>query len=497
MSGPFSPATLGPWKRGCFFLAAAALALAGPVANAAPRDAAPGDAAARARLFVLTDVGADPDDEQSLIRLLLYSNDIEIEGLAATTSKFLPDRVEPAVMEKLITAYEAARPNLIRHDRRYPSAKALRAIVSSGPAQYGMASVGPGLSSPAAEALIRALERADDRPLWVSIWGGPNVLAQALSLIRERKTPQEAERLYARLRVQAISDQDDSGPWIRSQFPSVWYLVSPSPANATWRAMSNAFEGTNQEVVSPEWIASNIQQGHGPLGAAYPDTAYGTEGDTPAFLNLIPNGLNTPERPDWGGWGGRYELYVPELGPVAKGAAAQIDFRIRETRPIWTNAVDRYPPPQPGRHPVVKGPAVEDNYVTLWRWREDVQRDFAGRMAWATRAPAEANHPPLAHAAGGDVIEVRSGESFALDARGSSDPDGDSLSYFWFQYPEAGSFKDVVSFGSRAHNLQYIPDMVAPTVEAPATIHFILRVTDKGTPPLTSYRRVIVRVVPR
>ena len=38
------------------------------------------------RLIVLTDIEADPDDSQSLVRLLLYANQIDIEGIVATTS---------------------------------------------------------------------------------------------------------------------------------------------------------------------------------------------------------------------------------------------------------------------------------------------------------------------------------------------------------------------------------------------------------------------------
>ena len=118
----------------------------------------------------------------------------------------------------------------------------------------------------------------------------------------------EAERLYKKLRVYAISDQDDSGPWIRRNFPSIFYVVSPgyNYTYATWLGMSFPYPGANTEVVSNAWLASNIQQGHGPLGAAYPDVAYGMEGDSPSFLGLIDNGLDDPEHPEYGGWGGRY-----------------------------------------------------------------------------------------------------------------------------------------------------------------------------------------------
>ena len=41
------------------------------------------------RLFVLTDIENEPDDAQSMVRLMTYSNQLEIEGLVATTSCWL------------------------------------------------------------------------------------------------------------------------------------------------------------------------------------------------------------------------------------------------------------------------------------------------------------------------------------------------------------------------------------------------------------------------
>ena len=38
------------------------------------------------RVLVLTDIGNEPDDQMSLTRFLLYSNEFDIEGLVATTS---------------------------------------------------------------------------------------------------------------------------------------------------------------------------------------------------------------------------------------------------------------------------------------------------------------------------------------------------------------------------------------------------------------------------
>jgi hypothetical protein len=125
----------------------------------------------------------------------------------------------------------------------------------------------------------------------------------------------------------------------------------------------------------------------------------------------------------------------------------------------------------------------------------EYQNDFAARMEWTTKNYNEANHPPVPKLAHPDHFTVKSGEQFHLSAAGSYDPDGDSLSYLWFQYPEAGTYKGIISFSPYAANLYDLP-VTAPTVTSPQTIHFVLKVTDKGTPRLTRYKRVIVTVVP-
>ncbi len=141
------------------------------------------------------------------------------------------------------------------------------------------------------------------------------------------------------------------------------------------------------------------------------------EGDTPSFLYLIPNGLGVPERPDYGGWGGRYEK-------AERGAG------------LYTDTLDTVRG--------LDGESYTSNKATVWRWREAFQNDFAARMDWTiTSSYKEANHNPvvvLNGIAGKDVVrvDVKSGERVELTAAGTSDPDGDRLSFQWFQYREPG-----------------------------------------------------------
>jgi hypothetical protein len=450
-------------------------------------------------MIVLTDIEADPDDTQTLVRLLLYSEGIEIQGLIATTSTHMRTSVHPDSIRAVIRAYARVHDNLVKHDPRYPRPETLEALVKTGLPEYGMGGVGPGKDSEGSDWIIRTLESDDDRPLWVSVWGGANTLAQALHTLRATRTAAETERLLARLRVYTISDQDDSGPWMRREFPGLFYIVSPGGdyGAATWTGINSVIDGIDNTTISNPWIAEHIQQGHGPLGAAYPDVAWGMEGDTPSWLGLIPNGLGDPEHPDWGGWGGRYELYRPEV-PVTDPRTFIGGVPITpETRPIWTNAVDDHTPPQKpgyGRATRRGDTSFQGFKATLWRWRDDFQNDFAARMDWTTRSYGEANHPPVPVLDHPDRLTVGSGEGFGLGAHRTTDPDGDSLSYYWFHYREAGSYDGAVTIhGAENAKGAWV---TAPKVERPETVHLILRVTDKGEPPLSRYERVIVTVTP-
>ncbi len=448
---------------------------------------------AKLRVLVLTDIEADPDDAQSLIRFLTYSNQWDIEGLVATTSIHQKNRLAPESIHRILNEYKKVLPNLLIHEKGFPSFEHLKSIVKKGLPLYGMEAVGEGHDSEGSNWIISVLDKKDDRPLWIPVWGGPNCLAQALWKIKKSKTAAEAEKLYRKLRIYTISDQDDSGPWIRKTFPNIFFICTPgyTYAQATWLGIAVALPGSNKEVTSNEWLAENIQQGHGPMGAAYPDVAYIMEGDTPSFLYLIDNGLNSPEHPNYGSWGGRYEFYTPALSNEPGPYPVPPDWPVteQETRPLWTNAEDSIVSSSDKK-------GYKNPQLTIWRWREEYQNDFAARIDWTVKSFRESNHPPVPKLAHPESITVKSGEQFRLNALGTYDPDGDSISYLWFQYKEAGTYPQWISFRPYCPNLYDLP-ITAPQVDTPQTIHFILKATDKGKPSLTRYKRVIVTVVPK
>ncbi len=479
------------------------------------------------RVIVMTDIANEPDDQMSMVRFLVYSNQFDVEGLIATTSTWMRNRVRPDVIRMLVSAYDEVRPTLIQHEEGFPTAAALSAVIADGQPGYGMGAVGQGKMSAGAQLIVRAAEKPDPRPLWVLAWGGTNTLAEALLQARTARTPAQLDALVSKLRVYSISDQDDAGPWIRREFPSLHYVGVPSTPDgdqyylATWTGISgdrfyrNA-PGADFTTFTDEWVNANIRS-KGPLGKHYPMPCCIHEGDTPSFLGLINNGLASFMNPAYGGWGGRY-VWRTYYG---------------ETRPSWTQGGDSYPGRDNSRDTVtgMDGQIYTSDQATIWRWRTAFQHDFAARMDWTVKAPRDANHPPhvIVNGATGKapvLIDVTAGVPLTLDAAGTRDPDGNALTYRWFFYPEAGTGipgrpvargRGIASGGTAVPPAGEMPSApaggprqppprvtltndtsarVTITPRVAGTAHIILAVEDNGVPALTAYRRVILTIGP-
>jgi len=440
------------------------------------------------RVLVLTDIENEPDDAESMVRFMVYSNMWDVEGLVATTSIHQRDKIADGRIKEIVTAYGKVRNNLLLHEPGFATESYLQSIIKKGYANYGMNAVGEGKDSEGSNWIISVVDKKDDRPLWVTVWGGANCLAQALWKVKHTRSKEAVEQFVSKLRVYTISDQDDSGPWIRKNFPGLFYIVSPGVHSkngyhySTWTGISgdnrHGFGGADSTIISNKWLLENVRTNHGPLGAEYPEWKYIMEGDTPSFLYLMNNGLGNPEHPDYGSWGGRYEWYTPRYRKW---------FMEEETRPIWSNAEDE-----------VKG--VDDNYyssdkATIWRWRSAYQNDFAARMDWCVKKYSEANHPPIAKLNHANNMEVIAGDTVRLSAAGSTDPDGNQLNYEWMHYPEPGTYQGNHILSIRDYNKQSAY-FIAPMVTQAETIHIVLLLTDNGLPALTRYQRVIITVKP-
>src|ERR1700730_9333876 len=87
----------------------------------------PAEATDRLRVIIETDAGGDPDDEQSLVRFLLYANEWDVEGIVCTRAtardreNLNPERTGLGIVRRMLQAYSECHPNLVKHDRRFPS----------------------------------------------------------------------------------------------------------------------------------------------------------------------------------------------------------------------------------------------------------------------------------------------------------------------------------------------------------------------------------------
>ncbi len=319
-----------------------------------------------------------------------------------------------------------------------------------------MGDVGDGKDSPGSELVIAAVDKDDPRPVWATLWGGGNTVAQALWKVQKTRSADELAKFVSRLRVYDVLGQDNAGTWIAKTFPDIIYIRATSVYS--WQP-------------SDSWVNTNVQS-KGPLGAVYPDKAYAIEGDSPSIFHLIPNGLHDPEKVDQGGWGGRF---APQKKTGIRGMSCMSGE---------DQAYDPY-----GMY--------NDASESISRWKDALQNDFAARMDWSvTSNYAGANHHPIAVVNGDtsrQVLEVSAaaGSDVSLSAAGSTDPDEDSLSYSWWFYADPSSFSGSVSIqnGSSASATVQVPSNAGGK-----NLHIVLELQDSGSPKLTAYRRVIINV---
>lgn len=432
------------------------------------------------RILVLTDVSTwEPDDHESLIRLLVHADLFEIEGLVFTTG-FSVDNAEKHkrfmdIIHGVIDAYEQDLPNLLKRSNQsghahddgpqeigyWPSPDYLRKRTMMGSKYRGMKFIGAENNSAGSELIIAQADEADERPVWVQLWGGGNTLAQAIWQVRQTRDDAGLKAFLKKIPTYAITDQDrhhngsegfeiSSHQWIRGEFADdhlfIWDECAWTHQNGAGKARWSEYE-------------THVQN-HGALGRQYPKYKYGVEGDTPAFLHVLPNGLNDPGVPGQAGWGGYSERGV---GPDGK------------TR-TFTN------------HTGAARAACE-TYVR--KFYPATFNNFAARMDWAKDGAGNRNPVVSIDADEGISILHRSprpGTAVTIDASASSDPDNDSLRYEWWIQPEAGTYPDTITLANAQKSAVTVS---VPADSAGKSFHLICEVTDDGTPNLTSYRRIV------
>lgn len=415
------------------------------------------------RLIVTTDLGgSDPDDIQSMIHLLLCSNVIDIEGLISSHA-WVEEPNKIAKISEVVERFGKVLPNLTKHAEGYPSLNQLRAIVKQGQLLSNMNGVGEGKDSPGSELIISAVDKKKDRrPVWLAAWGGMNTIAQALWKVKNTRSEAAFKKFTKKIRIYDVLGQDDAGAWIAKNLPEVLYI-------------------RNKEVYgwgpSDQWIKQNIQS-YQPLGKYYPNRIWATEGDSPSFFYVYPNGLNVPDSLEYGGWGGRF--------------STQKMSGIRGMAFIVKSGKD-----EKQYDPYFMHGSCEEGCTAINKWRQHIWNNFAARILWTTTDNYKTvNHHPYAILNGDQSLKcvyktVKAGQSLVLDASASFDPDGNDLNYNWSIYKEPSKYKgDVKIEGSNAPKCKvHIPEDARGK-----NIHVILELTDEAVPALTVYRRMVLKV---
>jgi hypothetical protein len=442
------------------------LLAAGQHVEPAHGDEPPGE---RLRIIVETDAGGDPDDEQSMVRFLLYANQWDVEGIICTRpiaregENLNRHRTGLEIVRAQIEAYGQCYESLSSHDPRYPLPAYLQEVTVAG---YGDDQAGVKL-------VIDAVDRPDPRPVWFLNWGTDNGSApSSLKLALDQVRMQRGEKAYAafkdRLRLSS-ADKFEPHTWAVDPPFRLWIdTFRPERPEGRWYHRFSALTATAGGFD----LKRDVLTGHGLLGTLYPQntTHRQKEGDSMTFLYLIPTGMNDPMHPQWGSWAGRYGQQDDAGGRAY----------------FWANQVDTW-----------RGVTSRD--ATLARWAADLQNDFRARLDWCAQPADRANHPPQVVLNGDQSrrilsLPVEGGSQVPLHAAGTTDPDGDPLSYLWFVYPEAGTYRGQVSLqGDR----QAETELQVPEDAAGTTIHVILRAQDQGDPPLARYRRAILEVAER
>ena len=472
------------------------------------------------RTIITTD--GEIDDVDSFIRMLLYSNEFNVEGLIYSSSqwhykgdgkgtKFVSememtkkmygektDLRWPGVtwMQDLLAAYEKVYPNLSTHAKGYPTADHLRSLIKVGNIDFEGEM---DKNTEGSDFIKNKLLDATTEPIYLQVWGGTNTIARALKSIEDDyKNTDKWQAIYKKVCdkaiLYAILDQDAT---YRKYVSVNWKDLKVYYNSKQFWCLAYNWKKAVPEQLHPflegKFMADNIINNHGALTKMYYSYGDGqrqagddehihgdiakikkgqwgsfnqydflSEGDSPAFLHLINVGLGNLENPQFGGWGGRFIHSDAQTNRWEDGEKAA-DFN------PFTQKMD-----------LAYGQT---------RWIPTLQNDFATRADWCIKDYKNANHSPIVQLKIPHILTAKPNAIIKLKGK-ASDPDGDKLIFKWWQYEEVGSYRGKISI-QNANSTQASFQM-PNDIKKGETVHVILEVTDSKALPLTRYQRVII-----
>ena len=335
------------------FIAGWALAILPCVAIAGPVHQRDGEAS-KPRVVITDD--PELDDNNTIIRAILYSSDVRIEGLVYASSEFhwrgdgkgttqyIPGREYTHLglcpckswrfspnehfIDNIVDAYARVYANLKVHDPDYPSPKELKSKIKWGNVDFD----GDFSKDTDGSNLIKSLLLDNEPgPLFVTAGGGESTIARALKSIHDQyaKTPQWEmirEKVSRKLIIIPSGDQDGTGAaYIHPNWPGV-REYDFSGVNFGYVAQ-NQLSPEIKPYFTPEWTRENITS-RGPLGALYRvwgDGKQMVKGDRTDYFGL--SGYTSEQLKKMG-----YMVWMP---PQPKGA-----FLGEGDTPTFLNLID-------------------------------------------------------------------------------------------------------------------------------------------------------------
>jgi hypothetical protein len=471
------------------------------------------------RTIVTTD--GEIDDVDSFIRMLLYANEFQLEGLVYSSSMWhykgdgkgtkMVSEMErtknlygaktdlrwPGVtwMQELVAAYEKVYPNLSTHAKGFPTANYLRSLIKVGNIDFEgeMEKVTEG-----SEFIKEKLLDNTTEPIYLQVWGGTNTIARALKSIEEQyKNTPEWSKIYKKVCdkaiIYAILDQDATyKKYVAPNWPNLKVFYNASQFWCFAYPWKRAVPPSQHYLLEGKFMGDEIINNHGPLLKMYYSYGDGqkqagddehihgdlskvktgqwgafgkydfiSEGDSPSYLHLIDVGLGNIQHPEYGGWGGRLQQTVQNPNRWEDGK------EVADYNPFTQKMDLTYP---------------------QTRWIEAIQMDFAARADWCIKPYKQVNHAPKIWVKEGNSLKVKPGNKITLSAA-ATDPDGNKVNFTFWQYAEAGTSPEKVIITQEGTKAQV---QLPAAAKSGDTIHIIVEGKDEGTPALIRYQRVIL-----
>lgn len=497
------------------------------------------------------------DDMNSFLRWLLYSNEMNIEGIVLSAScwhyaggtvkmpdgtdgetynsyRWLGNRWLPLFLEE----YEKVYDNLIVHEPDMPAPEYLQSIFAIGNIKYygEMDEITEG------SELIkdRILSNPDGEDLVLQVWGGANTVCRALKSIEEEyKDTDDWERIYNKISNEVflwmITDQDRSSStsgtgingYIKPNWPEIRYTLTNNLANPIGygRVINDETPWYQKEWTDKiQNIGSSLLQHHVADGGGwdYRNASLSENGITNPEHKFytVPDEPNVNNYPydTWGETENRGKVdnedawtyqYIGEGDNPAWFALIDNGLRGGIEHMEWGNWAGRMKTVDGIQYldtaEYVSESAVDGNpsaigkesVMSAQRWIEDIQYDYAARAQWTVQSNYEdANHAPKSGVMNGLDLTVSPGEEITLNGV-AYDPDGDNLSYSWYRYAEADTYGGTgTNKGTFKLSSEKDCTYTVPTdAKAGDTIHLIFETSDKEDNPDMTSMKAYKRVV--